>query len=324
MPGLPNIANLNVNKLVTSYALKHKNHAMIADQVMPPKKSMKTDGVYFKYNREHQTLRDSDIVLLAQTDWRSKSKEIEYDVTSGNYSMKLFGLSEVVGQDQIMDADKPMEPVVDAAINIKGKLDLVKEKQFYDLVGASGNYATGNKVSLANSLQWSTYGTATGTNSPIVQVQSGSNVIDRKAGAVGRKVMVVSPDTHLKLIRHPEFVDGIKYTTQATKGSIENAIAGILGVDGYMIMKAIRSATAENLTASMTYIASDFACLLAQPEMQTVKSVAFAIQFQRAGVPVVQTRVDEDLKGATVVEMYDEYVFELVDNTAGYLWLNTV
>lgn len=315
---------MQVDKLVTSFALKHSNHRYIADLVMPARPSARTTGVYYKYDRSAISVNAVDVSTASKTGYTEETNFVDMDVSSGSYTLSLRGFAEMIGKDQIMDAGDPVTPIEDAAFNIREKLLLAKEIDFKDLIGATANYATGNKVDLKNSLQWGLYGTATGANGPIRQVHSGTLVIDRKAGGGGRKVMVVTADSHSVVLRNPDVTDSIKYVAMTTKATLSNAMADLFGVDEYMVFKAIQNAAEEGATESLTFVASDFAAILTQPARQTPKSVAYGIQFQRTGMPVGTRRTDPSRKGATIVEVMDEWAFELVDNTAGYIIKDTL
>lgn len=310
---MPLGSDMNINRLVSNWSRAYQNDNYVANKVLPPVSVKKEQGKYARYNKDN--FRTGGIDLLSTE--KQIAKTATYGVDTDSYTTALYRVKDIVGVLEQQNADQPFSPLRDATENLMDLMATDKEAKMVAQVLASGNYASGSKVAV--STQWNNYNTATGVLGPVKRVHSALNTI-RGLVAKRANVMLVGADVHTVLIDSPDLTSRIKFVQQVTVGNVENAMAAIFGVQEYHIVDAIKNTAFQGGTDSLSDMVTDKAALLYRPARQTLKSVAHSVQFQLAGFPNGARWVDEERMNGTVIEVRDNYVFKLVDNTAGFLF----
>ena len=316
---MPLSTDTNINRLITGFARDFNNANLIADQVLTSVKVQKEQGKFARYDKDkfrtggiNSQSTDKDIALVT-----------DHGVDTDSYSTVLHRLAQVVGVLEGENADAPFNPLQDATENVMAQLLTEKETLFATAIIASGNYATGSKAALVNSTQWSNYTTATGAIGPVHKVHS---AIDTIRGLTARRgnTLIVSADVHTQLLRHPDVTDSLKFVQTLMVTNISAALAGVFGVARYFILDAIKNTALEGESDSLSDIATKEVALLHVPERQTSKSVAHTVQFQQRMFPNGNRWTVDERMGATIIEVRDNYVFNLVDDTAGFFFDNAI
>ena len=315
---MPLPSEMNINQLITEFALRFSNLEYAADRVLPGIKVKKTDGKYATYDKD--SFRTGGLRTLSSD--TEVARTTSYGVGTATFSTELYRQSEVIGVLARENADQPFDPEQDATANLMELLAVDKEVRMATLVFGSGNYATGNKTAVANSNAWANYTTATGAKGPVFQVYSAAEVIRGKVARMPN-VLVLGAKSPRVLIRHPDVKDSLKFVQALTKANVEAALAALFGVDEYIVVRAIKNIALPGETDSLSDVVADDAALIVRPARMTVKTVAHSAQFQHRLFPNGDKWVEKSRMNATVVEVRDNYVFKSVSTSAGYLFKTT-
>jgi hypothetical protein len=137
----------------------------------------------------------------------------------------------------------------------------------YMTTGVWGTDATGTAAS-AGGVPGTTspvYWDDDANGDPFTDIAFGQTTVLQNTGFLPN-VLLISWNVFQALRKHPLVVDRIKYTNPAFAGTITEALlAQAFAVDQVIVSKAIYNSAAENLTASMAFVAPKSALLCYRP-----------------------------------------------------------
>lgn len=291
---MPEPKDLHVDAPLTNYSQQYKNEEMIADMVLPLVKVAKRSDVYWKYAKDERfTLPDDKIGP------KSEGNEVEWNVTTDNYSVEDYSFQEFVSNAEKDNADMPLDPEKDALDFLMELLTLAREKRTADLVFAAGTYPVGNKVQLAGVNQWSDE-----TNSnPIKDILTGLD-----AAFMRPNIIVLGAASWLALRKHPKVLDAVKGATrsQASKGGIASRedVASLFEVDAILVGRSKRNTAKKGQSASYSRMWGKHAALLRIEKGLTPRSISFGCAFQEMKSQVFKWDVPgRGVKGGTMVKV---------------------
>jgi len=90
---------------------------------------------------------------------------------------------------------------------------------------------------------------------------------------------------------------------------------------GEWFIKVGDQVTEEDLVCTMM---TDKAAIIVRPTMQSTRTQAHSVQFQLTGFPNGNRWTSDERMGATVIETRDNYVFKVVDTSAGFLFTDVL
>ena len=130
---------------------------------MPEVKVNKRSDLYWKYGKENAYRSFDDKIGP-----RSMANEVDFAVSTDNYSVKDHALADWVTQEEIDNSDTPLAPESDSNDFVNQSLDVAQEQRVSALVFAAATYPAGNKVTLAGATHCSRRARNTGwdTESP--------------------------------------------------------------------------------------------------------------------------------------------------------------
>lgn len=99
----------------------------------------------------------------------------------------------------------------------------------------------------------------TAASTPIEDISAQILNIEKTTGYTPN-VFVVGAEAHDHLKNHPDILERIKYTQRGIV--TEDLLAGLLGVERYLVARAVRNTAAEGNTASYSFINNSKNCLL--------------------------------------------------------------
>ena len=192
--------DVHVDAILTNISIKYTNDAFIGAGIMPIVGVSKRSDKYYVYDRAEAFRIDDDTLGS-----KSMPNEIDMKQSTDNYSVTSRGLADWVAQEEIDNADAPLQPLSDATENLRDKLMLAHEKRVADKAQTAANYPAGNKVQLSGTDQWSDY-----VNSdPIGDLQTALEGTFKRANTVAMGV-----DTWTILRAHPKILDAVKASTR--------------------------------------------------------------------------------------------------------------
>lgn len=265
---MPEAKQMHVDSVLSNFSVQYRNEDMIWRDVMPEVKVNKRSDLYWKYSKENAYRIFDDKIGP-----KSLANEIDFAVSTDNYSVKDHALSDWVTQEEIDNADSPLQPESDANDFLNQCLDVAQEQRVSALVFAAGTYPAGNKVQLSGTSQWS--GSA---DNPIKDVQ------DAIEGCFVRaNTLVFGIDAWLVFRRLPEILDAVKAiagTSLAGGLATPDAVANLFEVDRVLIGRSRYISTKEGQTATFARLWGKHAAALhIKSGANGIRSITFGKTF---------------------------------------------
>lgn len=311
---MPEARDLHIDSVLSNMSVQYRNEEMIWRDIMPEVKVNKRSDLFWKYAKDNQFRNYDDKIGP-----RSMANEIDFAVSTDNYSVKDHALSDWVGQEEIDNADSPLAPESDSNDQINASLDLAQELRVAALAFAAATYPSGNKVTLAGATQW------TGaSDNPIKDVQ------DAVEGCFVRaNTLVFGIDAWLVFRRLPEILDAVKAiagTSLAGGLATPSAVANLFEVDRVIIGRGRYISTKEGQTSTFARIwGKHMAALHVKAGEIGIRSVTFGKTFVETKRMTMRS-FDEKrgLKGAHYIKTGWNSDEKIVASDLGYFIENAV
>lgn len=301
-----------VQPYLTAIALAYRNESLIADAVMPRTPVNASDFKYMKY-----ALADGFTLPDTKVGRKSKVNEVDFAATEVSASTEDYGLEDPIPQSDMDNAPPNYDPLGRAIEGITDLIMLDREKRVADLVFGTGNYAAGNKTTLAGTAQWSDAG-----SDPLTAIL---NAMD---GMVMRpNVLVVGQSVYTKLRTHPNIVTAY-YGTGASKGLVPGeALASLLELDEVLVGQSWLNSAKKGQTTTLGRVWGKHAALIRRDPLATTQNgrATFGVTAE-FGSRVAGSRPDPDigLRGGIRVRAGESVKELLLANDLGYLFTNAV
>jgi len=269
---MPEARALHKDAVLTNLSVKYRNEAMIWPLVMPEVKVNKRSDLFYQYNKEDSfTLADDKIGP------KSMPNEVDWGVTTANYSVKDHALSDWLPQETIDNSDNPLQPELDTNDFLNLLLDIAQEKRVVDIVFNAASYPAANKVQLSGTGQWG--GTA---DSPI------KNVLDAIEGCFTRaNTFAMGADVWKVFRALPEVLDAVKGSSryQGSPGGLATIeeCRGLFEVERWLVGRARYNTAKPGQAASYSRLWGKHCAALYVDPNPGIRSVTF-------GATLVETR----------------------------------
>lgn len=265
---MPEPKQMHVDSVLSNFSVQYRNEDMIWRDVLPEVKVMKRSDVYWKYSKENAYRVFDDKIGP-----KSLANEIDFAVSTDNYSVKGHALADWVAQEEIDNADTPLAPESDANDFVNQCLDVAQEQRVSSLVFAAGTYPVGNKVTLAGATQW------TGaSDNPLLDVQTAV-----EGCFVRANTLVFGIDAWLVFRRLPEILDAVKAmagTSLAGGLATQAAVAALFDVDRVLVGRSRYISSKEGQTATFARLwGKHMAALHIKAGETGVRSITFGKTF---------------------------------------------
>jgi len=307
--------DLYVDQPLTGVSIAYKNLDYIADLVLPRVMVKQETGLIWKYGFENFAIKDM------QRGQKSKSKRSSYSVdTDTTYRIINYALSDVVTQGMRDMAVSPMQPETDTTEYLTNILALNKEYLVSSALfntgssGFSGYTETLNNASVR--YQWDDYTNST----PIDDVEYAKvSKISAASGATSDFAMIIGADVWLQLKNHPDILERIKYTQ--TGVITEALVKEVMGIDNLYVGKAMYNSANEGQDPSLARLWGKYALVYhkGSPALKTSATAALI-----HGGNYVRKWTDNELRGATVIEVEEALQAKILSARSGYLFSTAV
>jgi len=289
---MPEPSQVHIDRALTNMSLQYKNEEFIWPMVMPVVKVGKRSDKYFKYDKD-QRFRIVDDKIGP----KGLANEVNLEVSTDNYSVADYALSDYVTGEEEANADSPLAPRADANDLINELLELGAEKRVADIAFNAANYPVGNKVQLSGTSQFG--GSA---DDPIGNILTGLD-----ASFLRPNTIIFGNNVWTKFRQLPEILDAVKSSTrqQGSNGGIANRseIAQLFDVDRVIVGRGRYNTAKEGQAASYTRLWGNHVAMLHVKPRPTIRSVTFGVTFVETMKKTVRS-FDEKrgLKGATYIK----------------------
>lgn len=306
-------ASAHTNAALSDFASAYTNSKFIADLISPVIVTEKLSDTFYKRER-----KDVSTALDNAVGARGKMSEASYDLSTGTYTCKGYGLKQAVSLQLQGNADDAISPKEWAVMNVMQRNLLAREIRVADQVMTAANWAAGSKATASN--YWSDE--ASGT--PLVDIHTAIEAIPSD-GEDSQLVGVCSTEVFHALRRHPEIRD--MHGTGTGQLSAE-VLAGYLELDLLHVTRVQKNTANTGQTASYSRVwdATKFAIVQVPRNVRSTEQQVFSVTFRHqiaGGANGMLTRewhvADEGTEGVDYVACSHKDDEVIVQNDQGYL-----
>ena len=305
---MPEPRTLHKDSILTGMSVKYRNEAMIWPSLMPVVKVGKRSDAYYIYNKaDSYTLPDDKLGP------KSLPNEVDWGVSTDNYSVADHGLGDWIPQEEIDNADNPLQPEVDTNDNLNLQLDIAQERRVSNIVFAAGSYPTGNKVQLSGTAQW-----GQSADNPIKDVLTAIETCFMRANTV-----VMGADAWLVYRALPEVLDAVKGSSryQGSPGGLATVdeVRGLFEVDNWIVGRSRYNTAKEGQAPTYARLWGKHCAALYVEGKPGIRTVTFGVTFAET---LRSTMRDFDakrgVKGAHFIKVAWNSCEKVVASDVGY------
>lgn len=242
----------------------------------------------------------------------SESEGSGYGIASGSYFCEKYALHKDVPYEDYENADKPLDPDMDAAAYVAHNLTLQQEDTWATKYFGTGIW-TGDQTGVTGTpstdqfKQWSSSG-----STPIQNIRTFRGTVQGRTGFWPNK-MVIGRAAYDILCDHADIVDRIKYVMKATGKATRDAMAEIFELEEIVVADAVKNTAAEGATAAISRIFGKAALLVVAPKTASLRTVTAGLTFSWDKFDTAGTsRFDMPLKKGVRIETEVAYDFGVV------------
>lgn len=244
---------VHIDRALTNCAISYRNREYIADQCMPVVTVANRSDKIFEFPVE--TMQQLADVSIAGN--RGMPGEVKYSLNSSkNYSVSDYALMDFVSNDEIANADAPLQPKVEAVEIVTNFLMLARESRVASAVFGAGNYGA-NTAALAGASRWDT-----STSDPVQAIEDAI-----ESCFVRPTHLVLGGQVWPKLRNHPKFLQYILSRASTASGDVplrvsEQLIADAFGLEGCIVGRAKSVTSVEGQSVTTGYLWGKSAALI--------------------------------------------------------------
>lgn len=265
---MPEPRTLHVDATLTNLSVKYRNEAMIWPLVLPVVKVNKRSDKFWKYNKENSFRLVDDAIGP-----KSLPNESDWGVSSENYSVKDHAQADWLPQEDIDNADNPLQPEIDTNDFLNLLMDIAQEKRVADIVFNAATYPSGNKIQLSGNSQWSG-----ASDDPIGNVITAIETCFQRANTI-----VMGAQTWMVFRALPEVLDAVKGSTryQGSPGGLATVeeCKGLFEVDNWLVGRARYITTKEGQTPTYARLWGKHCAALYVEKNPGIRTITFGVTF---------------------------------------------
>lgn len=258
-----------IQPALTAVAVRYRNGAMIADQVLPRVPVAAQEFKYFTY-----TLADGFTLPDTKVGRRSKPNEVEFAATETAGICWDYGLDDPIPQADLDNAPANLDPRGRAVEALADLIALDREVRVANLVFNLNTYPAANRVTLSGASQWSDF-----TNSsPLDAILTALDSMVMRAN-----VAIFGQAVWTKLRQHPRVVQAV-YGTAQTAGVVNRQqVAELLELDEILVGQGFVNSAKRGQTPTLTRVWGKHAALIHRDGMADTRgnrtTFGFTAQF---------------------------------------------
>jgi hypothetical protein len=300
---MPTVRDTHVDAILTNISIAYKNASFIADKIFPIVPVKKESDKYFKYGKERFNLPET---IRAP---KTRSKEIDWAVSTDNYSCEEYALSIAIDDRERENADNPIDLDTDSTEIVTDILQLGYEKRVADIVTNAANYPVGHKKTLAGTSQWSD----TANSTPVRDVEDSKKALE-DVGLVANTIILPNSVFH-KLKENGDIIERIKYSE---RGIVTlDLLKSLFDVENIYLANSKYNTANPGQSPSLTDVWTDNVWIGYVAKKTSLKQLTFGYTFRARKFEVRRWR--EDDRHSDVIEPSVVQDEKLVAADAGYL-----
>ncbi|TVO53852.1 phage capsid protein [Denitromonas halophila] len=305
-----------VNPQLTAVALAYRNQNLIQDLVLP---RVDAHDEFFWHKHQKDAAFSVPDTKLGR---KSEANEVEFTATRMDDSTQDYGLKDKVPLSDMRKAEGTnIDPLATATENLTRLVTLDRERRVAGMVFNAANYATGNKVVLSGTSQWSDYSNSNPLSAILTKMDG--MIMRPNALTIGQAVWTI-------LRQHPKIVEAVKGTGAGSdaQGMISREqLAALLEIDNIYVGQAFINGAKKGqaMTLSRTW-GKHCALIYQEPVSSTANATTFGFTAQSGDGLRVRSWFDEKVgsDGAEVVQVVDTVKEVITADDLGYFFENAV
>jgi len=309
----PDVGDVHVNALLTNISVAYRNEVYVADKVFPIVGVGKQSDIIPSYNKSDWLRDEMDLRAPGAV-----AREAGWQVTTTDtYFCHGYALRKLIPDEVRANADAPFDIDRDAVTFLTDKAMLHRERQFATVVNASGSWTSTGTIGA----KWSDFA----NSDPIDDIITTKRTIHQ---LIGREpnVFVIGQIVRDRLVRHPDFVDLIKYIQ--TGIVTEQIMARALGLTGVYVVLGIYESAVEGASTSVVPVWDDDAVLMYVPSAPSLMAPAAGYTFVwkslTGGGPQYMRRYRLEERTTDVIEVRSYFAVKATAADAGAHWSDCV
>ena len=297
-----------IDPILSTVAQGYRNAELVGHALFPYVPVGARGGKIITFNKEDFSLYNTGRVPGANT------RRVQYGYSGVSFALESHSLEGVVPVELSQEANAV--PGIDLGNNAVRRtqniITLRLESAQAVLATTAGNYAAGNKVTLAGTSQWSDL--ASGVSDPIKDIEAAKEAVRKQ---IGRKpnTIVMGVAVIVMLRQHPKIVDRMKYTGRDI--ATTEILASLFGVAQVLVGEAVfvdAAGTMNDVWGKNVVIAYTELGGLAAMGAPT-----FGYTYRLTGYPMVETPYLDRNSKSWVYPVTDEVAAVIAGAAAGYL-----
>lgn len=309
---------VHIDRALTNLVAQYNNREYVADQCLPVVSvKHRSDKIFAFPVNTMQEVSDSAVAGP-----RSQVNEVTYSLTSNlTYSVTDYALMDFVSNDEIANADAPLQPKIYAQDIVMNFLMLAREKRVADVVFNASNYGS-NTAALSGSDRWDT-----STSDPIQKIEDAI-----ESCFVRPNTLVLGAQVWIKLRNNPKVLQYILSRASTTAGDVplrvnEQLFAEAFGLDNVVIGRAKYNSAAEGAAVSSNYLWGKSAALIRvekTPSPRATRTFGYTFRFG-----TIETReIVDNLRGVRggvfIKTSHSDSEFVIGGGDTGFLYTTVV
>jgi len=310
--------NVHIDKVLTGISMGYENNAFVGDVLAPVVNVAKQSDLYYEFGREGwQQEPDSDLRAPG-----TPAIEIPgLTVATNPYFAVEHALKIPVTDEEIANADSPLNPMSDGTELLTDKILLGIELTVHGIATTAANYATGHSSTLAGTDQWDDAG-----SSPILDYRAARTQIH---GAIFKEptVAITPYQVMASLENHADFIERIKYSERGIL--TKDIIAAVVGVANIVVPGVGYNSANPGQADAFGYIWGKDVVIAYVPPRAGMKIPAYMYRFNwgfGGSRAMLTDRWRDNDRVAEMLRVRARYDHKLIavdgsgDSTAGYVY----
>lgn len=309
----PGLADLRVDALLSNFSIAYRNTKYINDLILPRMTVKYKTGRYAKYGLENFRTNMGNLYRAPGT----RAVSADFTVSMGDYSCKERCIEKPVPWEYIKNQQDPFNIKRDATQYIMDMVIVNREKALRDFMASTVNLP--QNITLTGTDQWNDYA----NSDPFDDIDTAINTVFDARG-IRPNTLILSYDVFVKLKKHPDTRENIRYTNggQLSDTDFANGLKQYFNLDNVLIGTAHGDNTVEGQTASLSAIWTKDAWVVYIPPTAGLMVPAFGMTFEDEA-NIVDEYVEESHK-RDVVRVTMSYDQNICDNYLAYYIKNAI
>jgi len=313
---LPTLSDITaVDPVLSNILIGYKQDAsrFLASQLFPVVPVADKSGTYYLFDKKYWQTDNMKVRVPGQEYMRA-----DFGASTTTYDTVQWALAVPIA-DEIRRANQAPLDLETAAIEYLAQKSLIrKERAFSTDFFKKSVWETDDDNSVTD---WDDYT----SGDPITDVLTAKRTISLSTGKSANTI-AMGEIVHAALINHPDIVDRVKYVQMPTMTAITSAMAGMFGLDKYLVGMAGYNTANEGQTFSAAAIIDDDALVCyVEPSPRVFKaSAGYTFAWGGGGGNGVIINSRDELNDADLIKNKEQWDQKAVATDLGYFFFDVV